>query len=238
MGIEVIAAVVSAVAATAAVTTGAVQADRAANTARKQGRVQDNQVVAPILRVTRDLTAGTFTVSRQTVGSARVHFVGPEKMLFSYFIEATSEGGTEIMTHGFQGLASGTPNRTGTWFYGQEDGWGQTYDSYLTNLVSREFIITYLYDSAGQPRWVLTDAAAADTGDLPTNAYQVHCPSCGWIDFFDSVKPAGSMRRAFVAPGSGTLTTAFTLPLPLLGTWNRNQIPISILTPVQPELQQ
>ncbi|MBK9656238.1 MAG: PKD domain-containing protein [Rhodanobacteraceae bacterium] len=202
-----------------------------------QGQVQDNQVVAPILRVTRDVAAGTFSVDRQTVGSARVHFVSAEKILFNYFIDATSEGGSEILSHGFQGLASGTPNRTGTWFYGQEDGWGQTYDSYVANTVAREFITTYLYDSTGQPRWVLTDAAAADTGDLPTNAYQVHCPSCGWIDFFDSVKPAGSMRRSFVAPNSGTLSTTFTLPLPMLGTWNRNQVPISILTPVLPEQQ-
>lgn len=203
-----------------------------------QGRVQDNQVVAPILRVTRDLAAGTFTVDRQTVGSARVHFVSPEKVLFNYFIDSTSEGGTEILSHGFQGLASGSPNRTGTWFHGQEDGWGQTYDSYVAGAVAREFITTYFYDAAGQPRWVLTDAAAADAGDLPTSAYQVHCPSCGWIDFFDSVKSAGSMRRNFVAPNAGTLSTSFTLPTPMSGTWNRNQVPISILTPVLPEQSQ
>jgi hypothetical protein len=127
-----------------------------------------------------------------------------------------------------------SPNRTGTWFYAQEDGWGQTYDSYVANNVAREFITTYLYDGAGQPRWVLTDAAAADNGNLPTKSFKVHCPSCGWFDFFDSEQSAGTMRRSFVAPNAGSLTTEFTLPLPMQGVWNRQQVPISILTPVLP----
>ena len=42
------------------------------------------------------------------------------------------------------------------------------------------------------------------------------------------------MRRSWVAPNSGTLSTSFLLPAPMGGTWNRNEIPISILTPVQP----
>jgi lysyl endopeptidase len=211
------------------------QADRQPTWYIVQGRVQDNQVVAPVLRVTRDTSAATFSVSRQAVGTATVQFLSPEQMVFNYFLSSTVEGGTEILSHGFQGLATASPNRTGTWFYGQEDGWGQTYDSYVSGTTAREFITTYLYDQAGQPRWVLTDAAAADTGDLPTKAFSVHCPSCGWIDFFDSERSAGSMRRNFIAPNSGTLSTSFTLPAPTVGTWNRTNIPISILTPVQPE---
>jgi hypothetical protein len=199
-----------------------------------QGRVQDNQVVAPILKVTRDVTAGSFSVANQVIGTARVQFVTPEKMVFNYFLDGTAEGGTEILTHGFAGLASASPNRTGTWFYGQEDGWGQTYDSYLSEAVAREFITTYLYDSVGEPRWVVTNATAAASGDLPTSTYQVHCPSCGWFDFFDSEQSAGSMRRSFVAPTAGALTTDFVLPPPLTGAWSRDQVPISILTPVLP----
>lgn len=200
-----------------------------------QGRVQDNQVVAPILRVTRDVNAASFSVSRVNVGSATVQFVSPEKMLFNYYLDSTGEGGTEILTHGFQGLVSATPNRTGTWFYSQEDGWGQTYDSYLTGGVAREFITSYLYDDNGDPRWVLTDAAADNAGDLPTKAFKVHCPNCGWIDFFDSEVSAGTMRRSFVAPNSGTLSTNFLFTAPVSGDWIRSEIPISLLTPVQPE---
>jgi len=200
-----------------------------------QGRLQDNQVVAPILRVTRDLAAPGFAVTRDTVGSARVQLLGAEKILFSYTLDSDPVGGTEILTHGFQGLASSSPNRTGTWFFGQEDGWGQTFDSYVTGGVAREFITTYLYDAAGEPRWVLADGLASDLGNLPTKAFQVHCPSCGWIDFADSERSAGTMRRQFVAPNSGNLTTQFVLPLPMIGTWSRNQVPISILTPVLTE---
>lgn len=199
-----------------------------------QGQVQDNQVVAPILRVTRNTASPGFSVQRQTVGSASVQFVTPEKLLFHYFIDATLESGTEILTHGFQGLAAASPNRTGAWFYALEDGWGQTWDSYVAGGVARDFIASYLYDSAnGQPRWVLTDAAASATGDLPSKAFRVHCPSCGWIDFFDSEVSAGPLRRSFVAPNSGTISTGFVLPAPFGIDWLRNDIPISLLTPVQ-----
>ncbi|GMU42962.1 MAG: trypsin-like peptidase domain-containing protein [Xanthomonadales bacterium] len=198
-----------------------------------QGVVQDNQVVAPILRVTRDTAASSFSVRRETVGSARLHFVNPEKLVFNYFIESTLEGGTEILTHGFQGLAAASPNRTGVWFHAPEDGWGQTWDSYMAGGVARDFIASYLYDSAGQPRWVLTDAPASQTGDLPSKAFRVHCPSCGWIDFFDSERSAGPLRRSFVAPNSGTISTHFQVPAPTGIEWLRSDIPISLLTPVQ-----
>ena len=161
--------------------------------------------------------------------------LGAEKMLFNYTLDSDPLGGIEILTHGFQNLPSPSPNRTGVWFYGQEDGWGQTYDSYVTGGVAREFITTYLYDAAGQPRWVLADGLADDINDLPTKAFQVHCPSCGWIDFADSERSAGTMRRAFVAPNAGNLTTEFVLPTPMLGNWSRFNVPISILTPVQAE---
>jgi lysyl endopeptidase len=199
-----------------------------------QGRVQDNQVVAPILKVTRNTAASGFSVQRESVGNATVQFVSPERIVFNYYLESTLEGGTEILTHGFQGLSAAAPNRTGTWFYAQEDGWGQTYDSYVTGGLARDFITTYLYDASGQPRWVLTDGLASDTGNLPTKSFRIHCPSCGWFDFFDSEQSAGTMRRSWVAPNSGTLSTGFALPAPMSGTWNRSEIPISLLTPVQP----
>jgi hypothetical protein len=136
------------------------------------------------------------------------------------------------MVHGFTGIASGNPNRTGVYFHAPESGWGQTYDSYSLG-ADREFIATYLYDGNGSPYWVLTDAEAAATGDLATNAYRVHCPGCGWTEFLDTVTPAGTMGRSFTAPGTATLNTQFVLPAPATGSWIRNAIPIQILTPVQ-----
>lgn len=212
------------------------------NAARKpvwyiiQGSLQDNQVVAPILRFTRNTSAPNFSVQSQMVGSARVQFINNERMLLNYTFDGGSSG-SEILTHGFQGLANSSPNRTGAWYYTQEDGWGQTYDSYLAGSVAREFIATYLYDNAGDPSWVLTDAVASDSGDIASSGYRVHCPGCGWTEFLDTVAPAGTMRRNFVAPNSGTLSTAFTLPLPSVGSWNRTAVPISLLTPVQPQQQ-
>lgn len=199
-----------------------------------QGAVQDNQVVAPILRFTRNTAAPAFSVNGVAIGSARVQFIDNEHVLLNYSFDGGASG-SEILTHAFQGLSAGSPNRTGAWFYPQEDGWGQTYDSYVAGGAGREFIATYLYDNAGAASWVLTDGVASDTGDLATSAYRVHCPGCGWTEFLDTATPAGTMRRNFVAPNSATLSTSFTLPAPTSGSWNRNAIPISILTPVLPQ---
>lgn len=198
------------------------------------GSVQDNQVVASILRYTRNTAAQNFTVSSQAIGSARVQFLSNERILLNYNFDGGASG-SELMVHGFQGLSAGTPNRTGAWFYPLEDGWGQTYDSYLAAGSSREFIASYLYDSSGAPSWVLTDGATADGGDMATNAYRVHCPGCGWTSFLDTATSAGTMRRSFSSANSGTLSTAFTLPAPAQGTWNRNAVPITILTVPQSE---
>lgn len=197
-----------------------------------QGNLQDGQVDAPILRFTRDTAAASFSVRNQVVGRARVQVLGPEELLFAYAF-AGGIGRAERMVHGFTDIASGNPNRTGVYFHAPESGWGQTYDSYRLGGVDREFIATYLYDGNGAPYWVLTDAEAAATGDLGTNAYRVHCPGCGWTEFLDTVTPAGTMRRRFTAPGAATLDTQFVLPPPASGTWTRQAIPIQILTPLQ-----
>ena len=199
-----------------------------------QGRVQDNQVVAPILKFTRNLSAPSFAVQSQIVGEAVVHFLAAENLFFNFNLSADGASNSELLVHGFQGLSPGVPNRTGAWYHAAEDGWGETYDSYSAGGVSREFIATYLYDAAGQPRWVLGDAPAATAGDFPVLSYGVHCPTCAWTPFLDLARPAGSMRRSFTSATSGVLTTNFVLPAPTLGTWVRNSVPITILTVPQP----
>ncbi len=197
------------------------------------GVVQDNQVVAPVLRATRNVNAATFTVNLTPVGTARMHFLGSERVLFNYQLDNTGESGSELLTHSLQGLAPSVPNRTGTWFFAQEDGWGQTYDSFLAGAAPRDFIATYLYDATGTPRWVLTEGSGTDTGDMPTVVYNIHCPRCGWIDFADSARNIGTLRRSFSSPSNGVLSTNFTLPASYAGSWTRNNVPIVILTPPQ-----
>lgn len=196
-----------------------------------QGSLQDGQVDAPVLRFTRNTSAANFSVRSETAGRARVQVLGAEELLFAYALDG-GVGRAERMLHGFTGIQNGNPNRTGVYFHAPESGWGQTYDSYRLG-ADREFIATYLYDGNGSPYWVLTDAEAAATGDLATNAYRVHCPGCGWTEFLDTVTPAGTMGRSFTAPGTATLNTNFVLPAPATGSWIRNAIPIQILTPVQ-----
>ncbi len=200
------------------------------------GEVQDNQVIGSVLRARRNVGASTFTVNLEPVGTARLHFLGSERILFNYQLTSTGETGSEILTNSLQGLQSPVPNRTGVWFFPQEDGWGQTYDSFLSGDFSREFIATYFYDTQGNPRWVVTDAASGSAGPLPTVFYKVHCPRCGWINFEDSAASAGTITRQFLSPTTGTLSTNLILPASTITTghvWTRNNVPIVILTQPQ-----
>ncbi len=198
-----------------------------------QGRVQDNQVIAPILKFTRNVSAPAFDVDSETVGQAVVHFLTNESLFYNFTFSADGAANSELMVHGFQGISSGSPNRTGAWYYAAEDGWGATYDSYVQG-GPREFAASYFYDAVGQPRWVLGDTLASTSGDFPVQTYQVQCPTCAWTPFLDSAQSAGTMQRNFSSPTTGTLSTAFSLPAPMAGTWNRTAVPISLLTPPQP----
>jgi len=198
-----------------------------------QGVVQDNQVIAPILKFTRNIGAPTFDVDSETVGRAVVHFLTNESLFYNFTFSADGAANSELMVHGFQGINTGTPNRTGAWYHPAEEGWGATYDSYSTG-TAREFVASYFYDAVGQPRWVLGDTPATTTVDFPVQTYSVQCPVCAWTPFLDSAQAAGSMRRNFTTPTTGTLTTGFTLPAPMVGTWNRSAVPINLLTPPQP----
>jgi hypothetical protein len=59
-----------------------------------------------------------------------------------------------------------------------DSGWGQTYESYVSGGVAQHFILTYLYDDAGEPRWTLGSLAASQASG-PVSTYQVQCPLSG-----------------------------------------------------------
>lgn len=199
-----------------------------------QGPLQDNQVVAPILKFTRNTQATTFTATPTAVGQATLQFTGPESILFSYRFTG-GLAGTEFYQHLFAGLAPTSANRTGSWYLPAESGWGQTYDSYRTAAgQAREFVGSFIYDASGEPRWVLADLEAGTNATGPAGSFRVACPGCGWFEFGDTATVVGNMTRRFDSATAGALTTGFTLPTPLSGVWNRNAIPIQILTPVQP----
>ena len=197
------------------------------------GDLLGNQVNAQILQTKRNVASPTFSTTNTDVGTAQISLIEPEKFLFSYQFTGGSNigrSGGEIMQHVFAGLVPALPDITGHYYNSAESGWGQTYESYIGQGVPQQFMLTYLYDAAGEPRWVLS--SFADTlASGPSNTYEVHCPGCAWLDIAPTTKSAGTQSRKFSNGfGNAIISTQFVLPAPLSGSWIKNAVTITPLS--------
>ena len=63
-----------------------------------------------------------------------------------------------------------------------ESGWGQVIHEFVNGSENDLFVIDYLYDAAGNPRWTLGQASLADFGTgAPHSTFDVQCPGCPWL---------------------------------------------------------
>ncbi len=197
------------------------------------GDLLGNQVNAQILQTKRNVASPTFTTTNTEVGKAQISLVSPEQFLFSYQFTGGSNAGRsggEIMQHLFAGLSPAVPNITGHYFNPAESGWGQTYESYVQGGVAQQFILTYLYDAAGEPRWVL-GSFPDNLASGPANTYEVHCPGCAWLEITPTTKSAGTQSRMFPNGfGNAIIGTQFVLPAPLSGNWIKNSVTVTPLS--------
>ena len=197
------------------------------------GDLLGNQVNAQILQTKRNLASPTFATTNSEVGKAQISLIASEQFLFSYQFTGGSNAGRsggEIMRHLFAGLAPAVPDITGHYYNPAESGWGQTYESFISEGVARQFILTYLYDAAGEPRWVLGNFPDSDANG-PGSTYEVHCPGCAWLDIGPTTKSAGTQSRKFSNGfGDGIISTQFILPAPLSGSWIKNAVTVKPLS--------
>ena len=194
-----------------------------------QGTLVGNTVVAPIYRFTQSIGASTFTVNSAVVGQAVVTLKSTEQIAFLWQIG--SKSGIEFMSYFTPGPAA-SPNRTGAWYNASESGWGQVIHAFSSGGQNNLFVVDYLYDGAGEPRWVLSQATDTQlTSATPHSTFQVHCPGCPWIADWNSFPLAsGNGSEQFFSATSGQTTTAFSFPVPLAGSWIRNNAPLTLLT--------
>ncbi len=199
-----------------------------------EGDLRGDQVRAPIVKLTRNVNAATFTVTRETVGSAQISVVDRENMVMSYQFNSGLSG-TDKLVHLLAGRTASVPDLTAHYFRSGEGGWGQTYESFVGSVPSM-FILSYIYDSAGQPRWVLAQEPDSNVGDLNAFSYQVHCPNCAWMDINPTATSAGTQKRTLKRDvsgrGTGIIDTNFNLLAPLSGSWLRSNLDIQAITPL------
>jgi lysyl endopeptidase len=198
-----------------------------------QGDVIGNHVRAPILRVTRNTASTTFSTTNQTVGQAQVSIIANDRILLTYqFDQAGGQGreGGELMQFLLKDTVPNNPNNTGHYFQPTENGWGLTVESFVAGGQASEFILYYIYDAAGQPRWVLAQEPI-NQPNYPTSLYQAHCPTCAWLDIGATKIQVGTMTRAFPGGfGPATISTNFQFPAPYGGSWLRNNFAIQPLS--------
>ncbi len=196
-----------------------------------QGDLQGNSSNATIFRVNRT-SESPFTTANTVVGTAQISMLEREKLLFSYQFTGGAEAGErgiEIMQHLLGGLAPASPDVTGHYFSPSQSGWGQTYESYVQNNVPTQFILSYLYDANGNPRWIVAQQPDS-LATLPASSLQVHCPSCSWLDNSSTRVDVGTQTRQFAGFGTGTIGIQVNLPAPYAGPWQRSNFAIQALS--------
>jgi lysyl endopeptidase len=193
-----------------------------------QGDLVGNQVNAPILKVTRNAGAA-FSVTSASIGQAQVSLIDDERIFLTYQFDASAgqgSAGGELMQRLLKGVPANVPNNTGHYFSSGESGWGQTYESFVANGAAQEFLLSYLYDATGQPRWTLAQEPIT-ASSYPTSIYQVHCPTCAWLDISPTKIQVGTSTRSFPNGfGLATIGTNLTFPAPYGGSWLRNNLTI------------
>jgi hypothetical protein len=197
-----------------------------------QGLLVDNQVVAPVYRFSKR-PGEPFTVDRRTIGTATITLLESERFLFAWTIGTRS--GAENMQYLVPG-AGFTPNRTGAWYAPPESGWGQVVSQFPGDGgVNTTFVVHYLYDTLGEPRWLLAvEPTASLANGRPHIAFPVHCPGCPWLpDWNDQRLEAGSGSLVFDSARNARVTTNFVVPFAFGGTWQRTALPVELITDPQ-----
>ncbi|MCB1589405.1 MAG: hypothetical protein KDI56_10930, partial [Xanthomonadales bacterium] len=200
-----------------------------------QGELIDGQVSAPILRFVRDVDSPSWSVSSSEVGQAEVRLLDANQLVLSWRFDGPWQAERMTQLFAASGAAAGNPDRTGAWFHPPESGWGLTVDSFRLDNVEQDFNLVYIYDAAGQPRWSLVQALANDNGVVPALVGQVHCPGCAWLDIDPTLQVAGTAQRRFPSSTEGVISINLSLPPPLVGDWQRTELPINILTLPRPD---
>lgn len=197
-----------------------------------QGTYADNLARTTIARFNNPAAPGGFAPTSQIVGKAWVSYYANDRVMMAWELDG-GRAGAELM----ETLPLAATNRTQAYYNPSQSGWGSVVDTARRpNGVEQEFTINYFYDAQGNPVWSIgthtTMAPAAHT--FAQDTWRVHCPACPQLtDWGTLILQSGTMRRTWSGIGSGTVDTSITLPAPLSGSWNRSNLPIQALGPVQ-----
>ena len=171
--------------------------------------VDGNRWSADLLRFTNDGETQAATV----VGDITISMLDESDAVLSWTLFGAS--GTER----FSPLPRTCPegfdeNFTGVWFRGV-DGLGGA--SVLVNSATQGQV-HYLYDGAGEPRWLIASGPFPFPNALPLLQFDGFCPGCAGVSDDVSSTEVGTLRTGFEAGDVGTWTLDYDFLAPARGS--------------------
>src|SRR5690606_9528447 len=140
-----------------------------------QGPHAANLGRATIHRLHNPAAPGGFAPQLEQLGQAWIAQPAPDDVLFAWRFD-DGRHGIELLHSA--GLPFASPNRTQQWYQPSQSGWGAGVESNaLAGGGYNEFWAVFLYDDAGDGRWVVGSSGARE-GAMDVAAYEVHCPGC------------------------------------------------------------
>ena len=190
------------------------------------GPISDNLGRLTLSRFTNAGAPSGFNPQGVSAGQAWWAIVDADTQFFAWQFN-DGRRGAELMDNTASAFTVGNPNHTQAWYNASEDGWGLGIESLSLPL---EFFAVYLYDSAGNARWLSGASDTLGNGTVSVSAQRPHCPGClRYVDWDTRALPAGTLSRTYNGNTQATLNTAITLPAPLSGVWNRSNLTITTL---------
>jgi hypothetical protein len=150
------------------------------------------------------------------VGEAILAFSEPQAFQFGWNLDGQSgsERYVRIDTGSCPQPGGVALDADGIWFSPERPGFG-----YSVNVGSGiETHAAYLYDARGIARWLFGSVAPFGAAGIPMQAHFGACPLCPYQA--PTTQAAGMLTRSYASGGaSGQISTQFSLPAPLAGSW-------------------
>jgi lysyl endopeptidase len=188
------------------------------------GELVDGGGELDLLRFVNTAAPGGFAPTASSAGRAWVGFAGDGSLLMAWDIIGHGSG-AERMQRLPQPFAQ--PNHTSAWYNAGQSGWGLAIESLDLGTSNFEFVAAYLYDAAGNPRWVTGSRPDVAGGTFAMHAYSPHCPGCPrYADVQQRTVGVGPLSIQYSGPQAAQLSSNLQLPSPWSGGWARSNLPI------------
>jgi hypothetical protein len=179
---------------------------------------------ADLLLPQRNTQTGVVTAPR--VGRVTIDFSSDTDAQLGWRFDARGTTGSERIRPAQFAIGEPRFEVSGVWYPPAEAGYGAT----VTRRGEVTAVVLYYYDAAGNIRWVLGSANAADALEIPMSSFTGFCPDCDPAAMPVTFRPAGSVVVHFQTPSRARLDTTVAYPGAAGGSWNRQRaalVPLS-----------